>query len=256
MEKSKEVKKIIPCLDFKDGRVVKGIHFVDIKDAGDPVENAVFYESEGADELVFLDISATTDGRATALEAVKAIAEKIKIPLTVGGGITNLDDIKKVLAAGANKVSINSAAYKNPNLIKDASKQFGKNTIVVAIDAKEVAKNKFNLFINGGTKDTGLDAVEWAKKMETLGAGSLLPTSIDRDGAKNGYDIALTKTIADAVRIPVIASGGAGSKEDILEALAVGNASAALAASIFHFRQIKIKELKQYLSTNGIKVII
>jgi len=254
MSKQTEVKKIIPCLDFKDGKVVKGIHFVDIKDVGDPVENAVFYQNEGADELAFLDISATVEGRATALDAVKAICKNITIPLTVGGGIANFDDIERVLAAGATRVSINSAAYKNPNLIKEASKKFGKNAIMVAIDAKEVSIGKFNLFINAGTKDTGIDAIMWAKKMEKLGAGSLLPTSIDRDGAKNGYNISLTKAITDAVKIPVIASGGCGKSEDILEVLTKTNSTAALAASVFHFRQIKIKELKQYLKNNGVKV--
>lgn len=251
---SMDTKKIIPCLDFKDGRVVKGVNFAGMRDAGDPVENAVFYEKEGADELAFLDIAATVEGRETLTEAVKRVAANIRIPLTVGGGIRTVADAERILSAGAAKISINSAAVKRPELIAECVKKFGSGRVIVAIDTKESAPGKWNVYINGGTVDTGIDAVEWAKKAESLGAGGLLPTSIDRDGAKTGYDIKSIRSIAEAVKIPVIASGGAGTKEDFLAALTDGKASAALAASLFHFREIKIPELKAYLKANNVAV--
>ena len=251
-----EFKKIIPCLDFKNGRVVKGINFVDIIDAGDAVENAVFYESEGADELAFLDIAATLEGRKTLVDAVKKITSNIKIPLTVGGGINSVKTAEEILNAGASKVSINSAAVTNPRLISECVKEFGSSKIIVAIDVAKNSKNGYDVYVSGGTKNTGLDALEWAKQAYDLGAGGLLPTSINCDGAKTGYDLDITSAMAVACPIPVIASGGAGSMQDFLFALTNGRAAAALAASLFHFREIKIPELKKYLLQNGVKVKI
>lgn len=250
--------KIMPCLDMKDGRVVKGIHFVNIKDAGDPVENAKFYEMDGADELAMLDIAATVEGRKTRLEWVKNVLKNISIPLTVGGGISSLDDIKEILALGASKVSINTAAVKRPELIKEASKKFGIERIVVAIDGKRNPNmpSGFEVVIKGGTEGSGMDAVEWAKRCEKLGVGEILPTSMDGDGTLSGYDIPFTRAIADAVNIPIIASGGAGSLEHLYEGVVNGKATTLLAASIFHFRKYTIKEAKEYLKRNGIKVRI
>jgi cyclase len=247
-------KRIIPCLDIDKGRVVKGVNFVNIRDAGDPVENAIVYNNEGADELVFLDITATHENRNILIEVAKRVAEEIFIPFTVGGGIRTLQDIRNILKVGADKVSINSAAVKNPDFLKEAARVFGSSTIVVAIDAKKVGSEKWNVFISGGRIDTKLDAVQWAKEVEKLGAGEILLTSMDRDGTKEGYDIELTSRISNAVKIPVIASGGAGKKEHFLEVFKKANASAALAASLFHYRELSITELKQYLHHNNILV--
>ena len=246
-------KKIIPCLDFKDGRVVKGVSFVNLVDAGDAVENAKLYEKEGADELAFLDISATLEGRKTLAEVVKKVAANITIPLSVGGGIKSVQEAKAILDAGANKISVNSAAVKDPNLIDELVKNFGSQRVIVAIDAKEV-NGVWNVFVRGGMTDSGLNAVEWAKEAAKRGAGEILLTSIDRDGAKTGYDIPLTKAISEAGNIPVIASGGAGKKEDFLKALTEGKASSALGASVFHFREIEIEGLKKYLRENGVNI--
>ncbi len=248
--------RIMPCLDMKEGRVVKGIHFVDLKDAGDPVENAIFYETEGADELAMLDIAATVENRKTRLEWVKNVSSVIKIPLTVGGGISTLEDMELVLKAGANKISMNSAAVKNPDLIKQASKQFGKERITIAIDAK---RNKsmpsgFELVISGGTKPIGKDAVAWAKECQDLGAGILLPTSMDGDGTRSGYDLEFTKAISNAVDLPVVASGGAGKLEHFYEAVVQGGAQILLAASVFHYRILRIKDVKEYLRRKGLQV--
>lgn len=248
--------KIMPCLDMKNGRVVKGIHFVDLKDAGDPVENAAFYEKEGADELAMLDIAATIENRKTRLEWVKNVSSVISIPLTVGGGISSLEDIELVLNAGADKVSMNSAAVRNPELVRQAAKAFSSEKITVAIDAR---RNKempsgFELVISGGTKPVGKDAVEWAKQCQDLGAGTILPTSIDGDGTQAGYDIEFTKAISNAVDIPVIASGGAGKLEHFLDAVKLGGADILLAASVFHYRIFSIREVKEYLHKNGIQV--
>jgi len=250
-----ETKQIIPCLDIKDGKVVKGIHFVNLKDAGDPVENAVFYEKDGADELAFLDINATVEGRKTTVELVRQVNKAIHIPLTVGGGIKELKDIAVILSAGASKVSINTAAIEKPALIKDAAKKFGSGKIIVAIDAKRFSgKPGWEVYTYGGRKPTGQDAVEWAKKFRDLGAGELLPTSIDADGTKAGYDLELTRALAEATGLPVIASGGAGSLEDLFLALTKGKAQAALAASIFHFREVTIRQAKEYLKSKGVSV--
>ncbi len=248
--------KIMPCLDMKDGRVVKGIHFEDIKDAGDPVENAMFYEQEGADELAMLDIAATLENRSTRLEWVKKVSSAISIPLTVGGGIASIDDIKMVLSAGASKVSINSAAVNNPDLIKEAAKEFGSDKIVIAIDAKRNADmpSGFELVVSGGTKATGKDAIEWAKECQTLGAGTVLPTSMDGDGTLAGYDLDFTKAISDVVDLPVIASGGAGTLEHFYEGVVKGGADILLAASVFHFRTFSIGQVKEYLREKGISV--
>lgn len=246
-------KRIIPCLDVKEGKVVKGVNFVNIRDVGDPVSNAIFYEKELADELVFLDITASYEKRGIMIEVVKKVAEAIFIPFTVGGGIRNLEDIRNLLLAGADKVSINTVAVLNPDIIREASRIFGSQCIVVAIDAKREGKS-WKVYTHGGRNRTELDAVEWAKRVEELGAGEILLTSIDRDGTKLGYDIELTRTISEAVSIPVIASGGAGSKEHLLEAIVDGKADAVLAASIFHFREISIAEVKEYLKDRGIPV--
>lgn len=246
----------MPCLDMKDGRVVKGIHFIDIKDAGDPVESAIFYEKEGADELAMLDIAATVENRKTRLEWVKNVSSVIKIPLTVGGGISSLEDIELVLKAGANKVSMNSAAVKNPQLIREASKQFGKDKITVAIDARrnKAMPSGFELVVSGGTKPVGKDAVAWAKQCEELGAGVILPTSMDGDGTQAGYDLEFTKAISEAVDLPVVASGGAGKLEHFYEAVVKGGAQILLAASVFHYRILSIKQVKEYLKEKGLKV--
>ncbi len=251
-----DVIRIMPCLDMKEGRVVKGVHFVDIKDAGDPVEHARFYEQEGADELAMLDIAATLENRATRLEWVRNVSTVISIPLTMGGGIASLDDIEHVLSAGASKVSMNSAAVKNPNLVKQAASEFGSQTITVAIDARRNAElpSGFELVVSGGTRPVGRDAVEWARQCEDLGAGCLLPTSMDGDGTLAGYDIAFTRAIADAVALPVVASGGAGSLEDFYTAATEGGASILLAASVFHFRTFSIRQVKDYLQSRGLAV--
>ncbi|MCL2335370.1 MAG: imidazole glycerol phosphate synthase subunit HisF, partial [Endomicrobia bacterium] len=235
--------RIIPCLDVNKGRVVKGTNFVNLRDAGDPVEIAERYNSEGADELVFLDITATHEGRDTTVELVRKTAEKVFIPLTVGGGIRTMEDIRNLLNAGADKVSLNSSAVKNPQIVKEASEKFGMQCIVVAIDAKKTGENKWNVFVNGGRIDTGIDAVEWAKKVAELGAGEILLTSMDKDGTKDGYDNELTKAVSDAVQIPVIASGGAGQLEHFEKACQCG-ASAVLAASLFHYKELTIKQVK------------
>lgn len=255
-------KRIMPCLDIDHGRVVKGVNFINLRDAGDPLENAKAYEKEGADELVFLDITASHQGRSTTIELVKKVAAVLFMPFTVGGGVRSLEDIRKLLLAGAEKVSLNTAAVKNPGLIREAAKFFGSQCIVVAIDAKLIRNMKYErrtmrkweVYINGGRTPTGLDAVEWAKKCEGLGAGEILLTSMDRDGTKNGFDIPLTRAIASVVTIPVIASGGAGRSQDFYEVFTATTATAALAASIFHYREIGIKQLKQYLKKRGVQV--
>lgn len=247
-------KRIIPCLDVKDGRVVKGVHFVSLRDAGDPVEIAEFYNRSLADELVFLDITASSDDRGILLDMVRRTAEKVFIPLTVGGGIRSIEDFRMLLGAGADKVSVNSAAIKRPELITEAAEKFGNQCVVVAIDAKRREDGGFDVYLNGGRVNMGLDAVAWAKKAESLGAGEILLTSMDCDGVKQGYDLELTKAVSQAVRIPVIASGGAGSMEDFYDAFATGEAEAALAASLFHFRELEIGDLKKYLREKGIPV--
>ncbi len=247
--------RIIPCLDVDDGRVVKGINFISLKDAGDPVEQATIYSNEGADEITFLDITATHQKRKPMLDVVKKTSEKCFVPLTVGGGIKNVKGIKEFLLAGADKVSINSAAIKNPNLIKESSSKFGNQCIVVAIDAKKESKN-WNVYINGGRVNTGLDVVSWAKKAERLGAGEILLTSMDKDGTKSGFDLELTSAISEALNIPVIASGGAGSMKDFFDGIKIGKASAVLAASLFHFKEITISEVKNYLKSKNINVRI
>ncbi len=248
-------KRIIPCLDVKNGRVVKGVNFVNFKDAGDPAEVGAAYDKSGADELVFLDITASSDSRATAVEMVRKVAEKVFIPFTVGGGIRTVDDFKAILREGADKVSVNSAAIMNPQLISDAADKFGSQCVVVAIDAKRRTDGSgWNIYKNGGRVDMGIDAVEWAMKAERLGAGEILLTSMDGDGTKAGYDLELTRAISENVSIPVIASGGAGTMEHFYEAFTVGKADAALAASLFHFKEMEIKDLKQYLRQKGISV--
>jgi len=249
-------KRIIPCLDVKDGRVVKGVNFVNFRDAGDPVEAAKFYNESMADELVFLDITASYEDRSTMIDVVKRTAEQVFIPLTVGGGIRTIEDFRNILAAGADKISVNSAAIKRPELINEAAQKFGNQCVVVAIDAKRREGGGFDVYINGGRLNTGLDAVEWAKEAQMRGAGEILLTSMDCDGVKNGYDIELTKAVSSAVTIPVIASGGAGSMEHFYDALTEGGADAALAASLFHFREIEIKELKKYLNDKNVPVRI
>ena len=247
-------KRIIPCLDVNKGRVVKGIKFVNLIDAGDPVEAAKAYDEAGADELVFLDITASAEDRDIILDVVKETAETVFMPLTVGGGVRSLEDIRKLLESGADKVSINTAAVKEPILVEEAAKRFGSSTIVVAIDAKQVGENKWEVYINGGRTATGIDAVEWAKAVQDLGAGEILLTSMDKDGTKSGYDINLTKAVSQAVSIPVIASGGAGAKEHFYEVFEKGKADAALAASLFHFKEIEISDLKRYLKEKGLPI--
>lgn len=252
-----KTKRIVPCLDLKSGRVVKGVNFINLVDAGDPIEVAKAYESEGADELVLLDITASSDGRGMTLDIIKGIVESVTMPVIVGGGISTLKDIQQVLGQGANKISIGSAAISDPDFVTKASEKFGKEKIVIGVDAKyNDEKEIFEVFIHGGRTNTGLDAIEWAKEMERRGAGELLLTSMDRDGVKGGYDISLTKAVAQAVNIPVIASGGAGRMEDFLEVLTEGGADAALAASLFHFKELEIKDLKAYLLENNVKVNI
>jgi len=246
-------RRIIPCLDINKGRVVKGVNFVDLRDAGDPVKNAKFYENEGADELVFLDITASVERRSTTINLVKRISQVVFMPFTVGGGVNSVADIRKLLLAGAEKVSLNTAAVKNPQLLKEASKVFGSQCVVVAIDAKAKGRG-WEVYINGGRTPTGLDAQEWAKKAQKLGAGEILLTSMDCDGTKDGFDIKLTKAISEAVKIPVIASGGAGKLKDFLDVFKKTKATAGLAASIFHYREIRIKRIKDYLSKKGVKV--
>ena len=249
-------KRIIPCLDVKDGRVVKGTSFVSLRDAGDPVECAAAYSDAGADELVFLDITATIEKRKTLLDAVKRTVERLSVPLTVGGGIRTTADVEELLAAGVAKVSINTAAVKNPNLVKEAAKRFGGEKITVAIDTRKSANlpSGFEVMVAGGTKGTGIDAVEWAKKVEQLGAGAILPTSMDADGTQAGYDIPMTRAIADAVKLPVIASGGAGTLEHLYDAIVKAHADAVLVASIAHFGIFTIKQMKEYLAGKGVAV--
>ncbi len=248
-------RRIIPCLDINKGRVVKGVNFVNLRDAGDPIKNAKFYENEGADELVFLDITASLERRSTTIDLVKRISQVVFMPFTVGGGVSSVADIRKLLLAGAEKVSLNTAAVRNPQLLKEASRVFGSQCIVVAIDAKSKGKG-WEVYINGGRTSTGLDALKWAKKAEKLGAGEILLTSMDYDGTKDGFDIKLTKAISEAVRIPVIASGGAGKLKDFLDVFKKTKATAGLAASIFHYREISIEKIKNYLSRKGIEVRI
>lgn len=248
-------KRIIPCLDVNNGRVVKGVNFVNLRDAGDPVEIATAYDKAGADEVVFLDITASSDNRGTVVDMVRKVAEKVFIPFTVGGGIRTVEDFKVLLREGADKISINSSAINTPNLIGDAADKFGSQCVVVAIDARRRADGSgWNVYKNGGRIDTGLDAVEWAMKANELGAGEILLTSMDCDGTKAGYDIELTKLIADNVSIPVIASGGAGTKEHFYDALVDGHADAALAASLFHYKELEIMDLKNYLADRGVSV--
>lgn len=248
-------KRVIPCLDIKDGRVVKGINFVNLRDAGDPADVAAAYDKAGADEVVFLDITATSDSRATQLEWVRQVASRLFIPFTVGGGIRTVDDFKAILREGADKISVNSAAIMNPRLISDAADKFGSQCVVVAIDAKKRADGSgWNIYKNGGRVDMGMDAVEWAVKAESLGAGEILLTSMDGDGTKAGYDLGLTKAVAEAVTIPVIASGGAGKLEHFYEALSEAKAEAVLAASLFHYKELEIRQVKEYLREKGISV--
>lgn len=248
-------KRIIPCLDVNNGRVVKGVNFVNLIDAGDPVEIAAAYDRAGADEVVFLDITASSDNRATTVDMVRRVAEKVFIPFTVGGGIRTVDDFKAILREGADKVSVNSAAIMNPSLISEAADKFGSQCVVVAIDAKRrLDGSGWNIYKNGGRVDMGIDAVEWAIKADKLGAGEILLTSMDCDGTKNGYDIELTRTISENVSIPVIASGGAGALEHFYDAFHDGKADAALAASLFHFKELEVREVKQYLKEKGISV--
>lgn len=247
-------KRIIPCLDVHAGRVVKGVNFINLKDAGDPVEIAAAYDRAGADELIFLDITASSDARATVVDMVRRVAEKVFIPFTVGGGIRTVEDFRAILREGADKISINSSAINTPSLISEAADKFGSQCVVVAIDAKRRSDGGWNIYKNGGRIDTGMDAVEWAEKVEKLGAGEILLTSMDCDGTKSGYDIELTGTIARQVSIPVIASGGAGKLEHFYEALMAGCAEAALAASLFHYKELEIIQVKQFLKEKGVAV--
>ena len=248
-------KRIIPCLDVHAGRVVKGVNFVNLRDAGDPVEIAAAYDKAGADELVFLDITASSDNRDTVEDMVRRVAETVFIPFTVGGGIRNVDDFKRILRAGADKISVNSAAIDRPELIAEAALKFGSQCVVLAIDAKRRADGSgWNIYKHGGRIDTGIDAVEWAKKGTDLGAGEILLTSMDCDGTKAGFDNELTKAVSEVVKVPVIASGGAGDKQHFLDALTKGRADAALAASLFHYKELEISELKDFLAENGISV--
>ena len=247
-------KRIVPCLDVKGGRVVKGINFVNLRDAGDPVEQAKAYDSMGADELVFLDISATPEGHKTTLKVVQSIAEQVFLPLTVGGGIRTVEDVRNTLLAGADKVSTNSAAVKNPDLLTEGAKRFGDQCMVLAIDAKQKEDGNWEVYVNGGRTPTGLDALEWARTAVNAGAGEILLTSMDRDGTRDGYDLPLTQAIASAVPVPVIASGGAGSKKDFLDLFKNTQAEAALAATLFHDKILSIDELKQYLAENHVPI--
>lgn len=253
-----DVVKIMPCLDMKEGRVVKGIHFVELKDAGDPVENAAYYQAEGADELAMLDIAATLENRKTRLEWIRKVAAVIDIPLTVGGGIGSLEDIEMVLEAGADKISMNSAAVKAPELVRQASERFGAERVTVAVDARRNKKipSGFELVVSGGTKPVGKDAIAWAEECQNLGAGAILPTSMDGDGTQTGYDLEFTRAVSDAVDVPVIASGGAGILEHFYEGVVKGRARVLLAASVFHYRTLRIREVKEYLRGKGLSVIL
>ncbi len=246
--------RIIPCLDVKDGRVVKGVNFVDLIDAGDPVEQAKFYDSQGADELTFLDITASHENRDTIFDVVNRTAEQCFMPLTVGGGVRQVEDIRKLLLAGADKVSINTAAVKRPEFVGEAAEKFGAQCIVVAIDAKSTGPGKWEIFTHGGRERTGIDAVEWAKRMASLGAGEILLTSMDRDGTRSGFDIALTRAVADSIRIPVIASGGVGTLDHLAAGILEGHATAVLAASIFHFGEYTIPQAKAHLASAGVAI--
>ncbi|RLB07745.1 MAG: imidazole glycerol phosphate synthase subunit HisF [Deltaproteobacteria bacterium] len=246
-------KRIIPCLDVKNGRVVKGVNFVNLRDAGDPVQNAKAYDQQGADELTFLDITASYEKRRIILEVVRRTAEEVFMPLTVGGGVRTLDDIRDLLKAGADKVSINTAAVKEPEFVRRAAERFGSQCIVVAIDAKR-RDGGWEVFTHGGRSPTGIDALEWAQRMEEYGAGEILLTSMDRDGTRLGYDLELTRAVVDGVRVPVIASGGVGTLEHLYEGLTAGGASAVLAASIFHYREYTVREVKEYLRQRGVRV--
>jgi cyclase len=248
------MKRIIPCLDILNGRVVKGIQFEGMRDAGDPVECARLYVEQGADELVFLDIAATVEGRDILLDLVRRVAREVSVPFAVGGGIRTADDFGLALDAGADKVSVNTAAVRNPDLLSQAARQYGSARVVLALDVKKAPDGGYHVLVSGGKEDSGLDAVQWAKRAVSLGAGEILLTSKDRDGAKTGYDLDITRQIADAVPVPVIASGGAGKREHFRDALTLGGADAALAASLFHFREISVPELKQYLREQGVEV--
>lgn len=247
-------KRIIPCLDVTAGRVVKGVSFVELRDAGDPVEIARRYDEQGADELTFLDITASSDDRGIIFRIIEQVAEQVFIPLTVGGGVREVQDVRNLLNAGADKVSINTSAVLNPQLVADAAGRYGSQCIVVAIDAKQVASGKWEVFTHGGRKATGLDAVEWAKKMQNLGAGEILLTSMDKDGQKSGFDLALTRAVADALEIPVIASGGVGNLQHLVDGVKQGGADAVLAASIFHFGEYTVQQAKQFMAEQGIEV--
>ena len=247
-------KRIIPCLDVTAGRVVKGTNFVNLRDAGDPIEIARRYDEQGADELTFLDITATSDDRDLILHIIEAVAAQVFIPLTVGGGVRQVGDVRRLLNAGADKVGMNTAAVQNPQLINDASARYGNQCIVVAIDAKQTSPGKWEVFTHGGRKNTGLDAIEWAKEVERLGAGELLLTSMDRDGTKIGFDLQLTRAIADAVEIPVIASGGVGNLDHLVAGVTEGHADAVLAASIFHFGEYTVRQAKEYMAEHGIEM--
>jgi cyclase len=246
--------RIIPCLDVKDGRVVKGVNFLGLRDAGDPVELAKAYDKAGADELCFLDITASSDNRETIYDVVRATAEHCFMPLTVGGGVRSVEDVRKLLLAGADKVSINTAAVERPELIKEAAEKFGSQCIVVALDPKMVAPGKWEIFTHGGRNPTGIDAIEFAKKVADLGAGEILLTSMDKDGAKTGFNLELTRAVADAITIPVIASGGVGNLDHLVEGVKIGHATAVLAASIFHFGEYTIKEAKAHMTANGVEM--
>jgi len=245
-------KRIIPCLDVTAGRVVKGVNFLELRDAGDPVEIAKRYDDQGADEITFLDITATSDGRDLILDIIEAVASQVFIPLTVGGGVRAVDDVRRLLNAGADKVGINSSAISNPQLVFDASQKYGSQCIVVAIDAKKASDGRWEVFTHGGRKATGLDAIEWAKKMESMGAGEILLTSMDRDGTKVGFDLDLTRSVSDAISIPVIASGGVGGLQDLADGVKIGRADAVLAASIFHYGQHTVQEAKRFMAEQGI----
>jgi cyclase len=247
-------KRIIPCLDVTAGRVVKGVNFVELRDAGDPVEIARRYDDQGADELTFLDITASSDERDLILHIIEAVASQVFIPLTVGGGVRVVADVRRLLNAGADKVSINTSAVTNPQLVQDAADKYGSQCIVVAIDAKRAGDNRWEVYTHGGRKNTGLDAVEWAKKMQQLGAGEILLTSMDRDGTRSGFDLALTRAVSDAISIPVIASGGVGGLQDLADGVKTGHADAVLAASIFHYGQHTVQEAKRYMAERGIAV--
>ncbi|HEY4074932.1 MAG TPA: imidazole glycerol phosphate synthase subunit HisF [Herbaspirillum sp.] len=247
-------KRIIPCLDVTAGRVVKGVNFLELRDAGDPVEIARRYDDQGADELTFLDITASSDGRDLILDIIEAVASQVFIPLTVGGGVRTVDDVRRLLNAGADKVGINTSAVTNPQLVADAAGKYGSQCIVVAIDAKRVGDNKWEVFTHGGRKATGLDAIEWARKMAQLGAGEILLTSMDRDGTRSGFDLALTSAVSDAIAIPVIASGGVGGLQDLADGVKLGKADAVLAASIFHYGQHTVQEAKQFMAAQNISM--